>query len=96
MVYCRIPSNKSLVRGTPLVATSVGGIPELFRPGENGKLTPVQNPAVLAETLKRALSKPWSREVVSNSVAEKSWDSVAHEVLSVFRSVITMSCLERI
>ncbi len=85
-MYCRRLSHKSLACG----------IPELIKPGENGELIQVQNPPVLAEKIKKALSNPWSPEAVRRSVEGRSWDSVAYEVLSVFGSVITMSCLERI
>ncbi len=87
---------ESLACGTPVVATSVGGTPELIKPGENGELVQVQNPPVLAETLKRALSRSWSREAVRQSVEGRSWGSVAEQVLSVLESVFTRCRPERV
>lgn len=40
----------------PVVATAVGGIPELIRDGENGWLVPSKDPSALAEALKQALT----------------------------------------
>ncbi len=37
--------------GAPVVATRVGGVPELVRDGETGKLVPPQNPSALAEAI---------------------------------------------
>ena len=44
---------ESLAVGTPVISTSVGGVPEVVRDGENGLLVPARDPAVLAETVSR-------------------------------------------
>lgn len=41
--------------GTPVVATRVGGIPELLRDGENGLLVPPDDPGALSDALVRVL-----------------------------------------
>ena len=43
--------------GRPVVATEVGGLPEMVRPGVNGELAPSRNPAALADALGRVLSR---------------------------------------
>ena len=42
----------------PVIATSVGGIPELVLPGENGWLVPAGDSEALAETMLRCLDTP--------------------------------------
>ncbi len=42
--------------GLPVVATAVGGIPEIVMPGETGWLVPARDPARLAAAIKEALS----------------------------------------
>lgn len=42
----------------PMVATAVGGIPELIRDGERGLLVPPRDPPALAQAIKRLLSDP--------------------------------------
>ena len=42
----------------PVVATAVGGIPELIRDGENGWLVPSKDPQALAAALEEALTQP--------------------------------------
>ncbi|MGI9112401.1 MAG: glycosyltransferase family 4 protein [Gaiellaceae bacterium] len=49
---------EALAVGTPVVATAVGGVPEIVRDGENGRLVPPGDPAVLAAALRRLLGDP--------------------------------------
>ncbi len=44
---------EALAAGLPVVATSIGGIPELVADGENGILVPPRDPAALSEALAR-------------------------------------------
>lgn len=44
--------------GRPLVATSVGGLPDLLAEGETGFLVPPANPRQLSQALERLLSSP--------------------------------------
>ena len=44
---------EALAVGTPVIATAVGGVPEVVRDGENGLLVPPNDPAVLAEAIRR-------------------------------------------
>lgn len=42
---------QALDAGLPIVATDVGGLPEMVRPGVNGELVPARNPPRLAEAV---------------------------------------------
>jgi len=48
----------ALAVGKPLVATNVGGIPEIIRDGETGRLVPPADPAALAEGIIELVSNP--------------------------------------
>lgn len=48
--------------GTPAVATSVGGNPEVVIDGENGRLVPMENPQALAEAIRDLLGQPDLRQ----------------------------------
>jgi len=78
---------ESLACGTPVVATNVGAVPDILRPGETGEVVPPGDPAALAKALEASLGRNWSREAIRGSVSERTWDAVADEVLSVFGRV---------
>lgn len=81
---------EALACGTPVVASRVGGIPELVRHGANGLLAPPRNPEALAATLQEALGASWSPDVVRRSVIHRTWDHVAYEVLDVLSAAMTI------
>ena len=68
---------EALASGKPVVASRVGGIPELLTDGDNGYLVPAENPAALAEALAKALKRTWDPEALRATVAFLSWDAVA-------------------
>jgi glycosyltransferase involved in cell wall biosynthesis len=55
--FC-LAAAEPLARGRPLVATSVGAIPELVRDGVTGLLVPPADPQALAGAIQRLLADP--------------------------------------
>jgi len=53
---------EALAVGTPVVATAVGGVPELVRDGENGLLVPAGDSDALAAAIRRLVDEPALRE----------------------------------
>lgn len=47
---------EAMAAGVPIVATAVGGVPDLLRHGDRGELVPPRDPAALADGIERALS----------------------------------------
>jgi glycosyltransferase involved in cell wall biosynthesis len=47
---------ESLMLAVPTIATTVGGFPDLVRPGETGWLVPPRDPAALARAIREALA----------------------------------------
>jgi glycosyltransferase involved in cell wall biosynthesis len=65
---------EALALGTPLLATAVGGVPEVVVDGENGLLVPPSDPAALAAAIERFRSSPELRA----RLAAAAPASVAH------------------
>ena len=51
---------EALAVGCPVIATAVGGVPEVVRDGVNGLLVPPGDPAALASAVERLLRRPRS------------------------------------
>lgn len=49
---------EAMAAGRPVVATRVGGVPEVVSDGETGLLVPTENPAALSEAIRRLLADP--------------------------------------
>ena len=60
---------EALASGTPVVATAVGGVPEVVRDGENGLLVEPGSPDLLAGAMRRVLEEDGLRERLAASSA---------------------------
>ena len=60
---------EALAVGTPVVATAVGGIPEVVRDGENGMLVAAGDVVALAAAIERVLQDPILRQQLADAAA---------------------------
>jgi starch synthase len=84
---------EAMACGTPVVASRVGGIPEVVVDGETGWLVEPGDPAALAEALRRALADPERARRMGEAgrrrvEAHFSWDRIAERTLEVYRQAI--------
>jgi glycosyltransferase involved in cell wall biosynthesis len=79
---------EALASGKAVVATRVGGIPELVADGKNGVLVPPRDPEALAAGLAAALGRPWDPDAQRASVEYLSHDAVAAAYRAVLEQVI--------
>ena len=79
---------EALACGTPVVATRVGGTPELVREGRDGLLFEPRSPDAFAQALLEALSRTWDHQAIAQKAAARSWDNVARECLDLFERVL--------
>jgi len=74
-----------------VVATRVGGIPEIIADGENGLLVDREDPEALAEAISRILADPeLRRRLVAKgfeTLTRFSWEKMADEVDDVYREL---------
>jgi len=83
---------ESLAAGTPVVASRVGGIPEVVDDGKAGLLVPPKSPSALAEAIGRLWTDPglarrlgeYGRDQV---VPRFRWDALADRLDALYREV---------
>jgi len=68
---------EALASGVPVVASRVGGVPELVQEGVNGHLVEPGSATSLADALHRALEAHWDPQAVRATVAGMTWTSLA-------------------
>ena len=81
---------EALAAGVRVVGTTVGGIPDVLRHGENGWLCPPENPDALADQIFAALRDPTPSQVLVaalETARQHDWRQVARNY---------MRCLERL
>jgi glycosyltransferase involved in cell wall biosynthesis len=75
---------EALACGRRVVATAVGGVPDLIARAELGALVPPHDPAALATALAAALRAPYDADAVARIGARGGWSASAaalHAVL---------------
>ena len=58
---------EAMACGTPVLATPVGGIPDIIKDGETGFIMENNSPECIAENIVRALEHPMLEEIVKNA-----------------------------
>jgi glycogen(starch) synthase len=99
---CVIPSTyepfpmvalEALAAGKPVVASNVGGLPEVIHNGVNGLLVQPRNPKEIAEAVNRVLSdEELARKMAKNALQiierELSWELIAEKTFDIYRSCV--------
>jgi glycosyltransferase involved in cell wall biosynthesis len=84
---------EAMAQGRPVVATRVGGVPELVREAEDGFLTS-SDPAEIAARMRSLLLDASTREDMARSARERAsaftWDRVVRETEGVYREVLAL------
>jgi teichuronic acid biosynthesis glycosyltransferase TuaC len=73
--------------GKPIVATNVGGIPDILKDGDTGYLVPPREVDDLADAVLRALDRSWSEEEIRKHALPFSWDTLASEIVEVYSEI---------
>jgi glycosyltransferase involved in cell wall biosynthesis len=87
---------EALAMGVPVVATQVGGIPEIVKDGITGLLVPAMSPDALAEALlylveDEALRRQMGREGRQDVLERYRWAGCVDKMLDIYDDVVSGS-----
>ena len=70
---------ESLACGLPVVATRVGGVPEIARDGRDGILVPYQDVPAFRDAVLKGLAADWDREAIVRYAETMDWSQVVDD-----------------
>ncbi len=80
---------EALACGTPVVATKVGGNPEIVPDDRYGLLVPHGDVPALSDALERAIESRWDRAALAAYAATHTWEAAASRVVREFEAAIS-------
>lgn len=84
---------EAMAAGLPIIATSVGGIPDFLTDGETGLVCEVKNPRSIAQKIEKYLKDSESREYIVKKARAMvkdryDWTAIAREMQAEFEKTI--------
>lgn len=79
---------ESMACGTPVVATAVGGIPEIVKSPQTGRITGERSASGLAEAVHSLWQAPPSRDAVRSHALGFGWQATTEGQLALFADMI--------
>ncbi len=79
---------EALACGRPVVASQVGGIPEIIPHEDYGLLVPPGDAEALTEALIHGLEKEWNVRQIREYGAKYSWTNVAGQLTSLYKELL--------
>ncbi|KXB05944.1 hypothetical protein AKJ51_04430 [candidate division MSBL1 archaeon SCGC-AAA382A20] len=83
---------EAMACGTPVIATGVGGVPEIVKDRNNGLIVPPKNPEVLAQKISELENRTELRKkLIKNGLRlakERTWEKIAQKTLETYRSLV--------
>jgi teichuronic acid biosynthesis glycosyltransferase TuaC len=81
--------NESLACGTPVVASAVGGVPDLVTDEALGLVVPPNNRRALADAMLEATTKPWNNARIAQTAPVLDWDGYSAKLVAVYEKLIS-------
>ena len=79
---------ESLACGTPVVASSVGGVPEIIISDDYGTLVKERTEKAFASAIIKALDRKWNPDKMIEYAKRNTWVHVAQNVKDLFETVL--------
>jgi len=83
-----LPVYEALACGRPMVASRVGGIPEILTSDDYGLLVPPANSEALAKALLCGLHKEWNPQQLRKYSSRYSWANVANQLTDLYGELL--------
>jgi glycosyltransferase involved in cell wall biosynthesis len=79
---------EALACGTPVIATRVGGVPEILASSDLGMMTPPGDSEALARVMLDAVAKKWDTKKLVDYAHSNTWTERAQRFLQVYQNVL--------
>jgi glycosyltransferase involved in cell wall biosynthesis len=80
--------HEALACGAPVVATDIGGVPDMIPSAEYGLVVPAGDRQRLEQALEKALASRWNRGAIAGWGQSRSWQNVSSEVIELFAEIV--------
>jgi len=86
---------EAMACGTPVIATSVGGVPEIVTSPDAGAVVKERSAPALARAVRELLARPRERAATRRFAEQFGWDATSKGQLRLFRQVLAANPAQR-
>jgi glycosyltransferase involved in cell wall biosynthesis len=79
---------EAMACGKPIVATKVGGVPEVIASDELGTLVPPEDPELLSWAILEGLNRKWDSTTILEHAKKYSWSKLAKQILMTYQKAL--------
>ncbi len=84
---------EAMATGLPVIATAIGGNPELVRPEESGLLVPVDDVPTLVSAIQELIESPSKRKAMGDKALARvkndfNWDRTVRQYIAIYDSLL--------
>jgi len=81
---------EAMACGTPVLATRVGGIPEIITSPDAGALLEERSAAAIAQSIRKMLAGPQRRSATRRYAEQLGWGATTRGQLQLFRRILSV------
>ncbi|MEM1510586.1 MAG: glycosyltransferase family 4 protein [Thermofilaceae archaeon] len=79
---------EAMACGKPVIASNVGGIPEVVSSSDVGILVPPKDAEALSQAILEGLHRKWNMSTILNHAAKYSWSTLIKRILLIYQKVL--------